>query len=161
MHCYSVSAQDENNCTVEIELKHTPVISQGSTGTCWSFATTSFLESEIMRKGYPETDLSEMFFVYYAYQDKAEEYLFYHGNNNFSQGGQAHDVLNVLQEKGLATDEAFPGKKENGRFNHRELQNELNKEITTLNKKEKSFESSASKSFNSALNEYIGKFRAK
>ncbi len=154
---YSVLAQDENNCTIEIELKHTPVINQGSTGTCWSFATTSFLESEIMRKGYPETDLSEMFFVYYAYRDKAEEYLFYHGNNNFSQGGQAHDVLNVLQGKGLVTNEAYPGKQEKGRFNHHELQNELNKEITALNKKEKSFESSDAKSFNSALNKYIGK----
>ena len=26
-----------------------PIISQGKTGTCWSFSTTSFLESEVKR----------------------------------------------------------------------------------------------------------------
>ena len=68
-----ISAQDE--FTIVKELKHTPVISQGSTGTCWSFATTSFLESEIMRKGFQETDLSEMYFVNLAYLNKTEKYF--------------------------------------------------------------------------------------
>ena len=99
-----LNAQEEQEqFTIVKEVKHTPVISQGSTGTCWSFATTSFLESEIMREGLPETDLSEMFFVRYAYLDKADQYLLYHGNNNFGQGGQAHDVINVLREHGLST----------------------------------------------------------
>ena len=34
---------------VEIDLTATEVISQGRTGTCWSFSTTSFLESEAFR----------------------------------------------------------------------------------------------------------------
>ncbi len=153
-----VSAQKgEVPCTIEIELKHTPVISQGSTGTCWSFATTSFLESEIMRKGYPETDLSEMYFVWYAYINKSEDYLLYHGNNNFSQGGQAHDVMDVLREKGIVTNEAFPGKKIDGRFRHRDLVNELNTTVTDLNKKKKDFDVKNMHSIENILKEHLGK----
>ena len=50
-----VSDQEEKELfTIEKEIKHLPVISQGNTGTCWSFATASFLESEIIRMGFPE-----------------------------------------------------------------------------------------------------------
>ncbi|MBN1986708.1 MAG: hypothetical protein JW761_10410 [Prolixibacteraceae bacterium] len=153
-----LSAQ-ENQAEFEIitKLNHTPVISQGSTGTCWSFATTSFLESEIMRKGFPETDLSEMFFVYNAYLDKTEEYLLYHGNNNFSQGGQAHDVLNILKEKGMVLYDAYPGEKTDGRYNHRELVQELSDTVDELNKKRKNFTLTDIKPVVPVLKEKIGK----
>ncbi|MBK6284230.1 MAG: hypothetical protein IPF54_17735 [Draconibacterium sp.] len=87
------SQEEKEEFTIEKEIKHLPVISQGGTGTCWSFATTSFIESEIIRKGFAETDLSEMYFVYYGYINKTKQFLMYQGNNNFGQGGQAHDVL--------------------------------------------------------------------
>jgi bleomycin hydrolase len=51
------SQEEKEVFTIEKEIKHLPVISQGGTGTCWSFATTSFIESEIIRKGFAETDL--------------------------------------------------------------------------------------------------------
>lgn len=143
--------------SVEMELKHTPVISQGSTGTCWSFATTSFLESEIMRKGFPETNLSEMYFVYYGYKNKARQYLLYHGNNNFGQGGQAHDVINVLQEYGMVSYDEFPGIMDDGRYRHRNLVNDLNKEVSAINRKRKKFDIDDLKSLNSILKEHIGK----
>lgn len=143
--------------SVTKELKHTPVISQGSTGTCWSFATTSFLESEIMRKGFPEINLSEMYFVYYAYKNKAREYLLYHGKNNFSQGGQAHDVMNVLQEHGMVPYDDFPGETDDGRYRHRNLVNDLNKEVSAINRKRKKFDINDLKSLNSILKEHIGK----
>ena len=152
-------AQEE--FTIVKEVKHTPVISQGSTGTCWSFATTSFLESEVMRKGLPETDLSEMFFVRYAYLDKADQYLFYHGNNNFGQGGQAHDVINVLREHGLSTYEAFPGIKDDGRYKHRELAAQLEQEVKNLNKKRNDFDASDLSTLEPILKEQIGKLPKK
>ncbi len=156
----ATSAQATKNpgsFTIEKELEHTPVISQGSTGTCWSFATTSFLESEIMRKGFPETDLSEMYFVYYTYKNKARKYLLYHGNNNFGQGGQAHDVIDVLREHGMVSQEAFPGKTDDDRYRHRDLANELNKEVTSLNKKRRNFHLGNLKSLDSILKEHIGR----
>ncbi|MBL7774998.1 MAG: aminopeptidase, partial [Saprospiraceae bacterium] len=49
-------------------LPATAVKSQGNTGTCWSFSTTSFLESELIRMGKGTHDLSEMFTVRNIYR---------------------------------------------------------------------------------------------
>ena len=124
-------------------LGHTPPKNQGRTGTCWSFATTSFMESELMRMGKGEFNLSEMFFVRNTYQNKITEYLLYQGNNNFGEGGQAHDVLRVVQEKGIVPDTVFPGVKTEGRFDHRILL----KELAELAKKE----NGNSKNFNASF----------
>lgn len=143
------------------EVKHTPVLSQGSTGTCWSFASTSFLESEIMRQGLPETNLSEMYFVAYTYLNKAKEYLLYHGHNNFSQGGQAHDVINVLREHGLATYDAFPGRKDDETYNHRKLAAQLEQEVKHLNKNKEHFNADDLSSFLPIIKKEVGKFPKK
>lgn len=37
--------------TTVASQKATPVKNQASTGTCWCFATTSFMESELLRMG--------------------------------------------------------------------------------------------------------------
>jgi len=151
-------SQTENEVfTITKEIKHTPVISQGSTGTCWSFATTSFLESEIMRMGFPETDLSEMFFVNYAYLNKARQYLLYQGGNNFGQGGQAHDVFNVIRTEGMLPFEDFPGEKIDGKYQHRALISELKAEVDSLNKRKKDFDVENLKSMESILKDKIGK----
>ncbi len=147
--------------TIVKEVKHTPVISQGSTGTCWSFATTSFLESEIMRQGLPETNLSEMYFVAYTYLNKAQQYLLFHGHNNFSQGGQAHDVINVLREHGLATYNAFPGKKDGEKYNHRKLAAQLEEEVKALNKKKDDYNGADLSSLTPILKKEVGKFPKK
>jgi bleomycin hydrolase len=134
-------AQEEKEIfLIKKEIKHLPVISQGRTGTCWSFATTSFLESEIIRKGLPETDLSEMYFVNYGYKNRAQNYLMYHGANNFGQGGLSHDVMNVLYEQGMATNEVFPGKMIDGKFQHGDLAKAIKEEISEANKKRKDFD---------------------
>lgn len=156
----SINAVAQNGSevfTIIKELPHTPVLNQGSTGTCWSFATTSLLESEIIRKGLPETDLSEMYFVKYTYLNKAGKYLMYQGNNNFGQGGQAHDVIDVLREKGLSTYEAFPGEKIEGRYNHSNLVRELRNAVSEQNKKRDDFDASDLKTLESILKKEIGK----
>ncbi len=134
-------AQEEKETFLIVkEIEHLPVISQGRTGCCWSFATTSFIESEIIRLGYPKTDLSEMYFVDYGYKDKVQNYLMYHGNNNFGQGGLSHDVMNTLRKHGMATNEAFPGKKIDGIFQHGELEKNIKEDIAEANKKRKDFD---------------------
>lgn len=91
------------------EVPTSGVRDQHRSGTCWSFAATSFLETEIMRMGNPAMNLSEMYFVRDAYIDKAENFVEMHGTVNFSPGGQAHDVLYTLAEKGVVTEEAYSG----------------------------------------------------
>jgi len=92
-----------------IQLKATKVKSQDRTGTCWNFATTSFLESELLRMGKGDFDLSEMYIVRHTYPRKAKTYLRYHGLNNLAQGGQAHDVIDTWREFGIVPDEVYPG----------------------------------------------------
>ncbi len=97
--------------TMDIELPHTSPESQGRTGTCWCFATNSMLESEFMKKNKKDTlDLSEMFIVRYAYSDKAENYVRFHGKSNFSQGGACHDVMNQMKQHGCIPEVLYMGK---------------------------------------------------
>jgi bleomycin hydrolase len=147
--------------TLRKVVDHSPVISQGSTGTCWSFTAASFLESEILRKGYPETDLSEMFFVYHTYLNKVKRYLLWHGNNNFSQGGQAHDVMDVLRVYGMVTDEVFPGKKVDGRHQHRNLSRELRDKVNEMNSSRNGFSVEEIKTLNSVLENHLGELPKK
>lgn len=101
--------KDQYAFTKKIELKYTPVKDQFHSGTCWSFATVSFIESELLRIGKGEFDLSEMFYVHHAYLQKAEKFVRFHGTSNFGAGGQAHDVLNIMKQFGISTQEEYPG----------------------------------------------------
>jgi bleomycin hydrolase len=85
----------------EIRLPVTQVKNQQATGTCWSFATTSFLESEIIRLTKFHIDLSEMYNVRMAYFEKALNYIFKHGLTNFGEGGLSHDVLRNVELHGI------------------------------------------------------------
>lgn len=87
----------------------TPVKDQYRSGTCWSFAAVSFIESELLRLGAGEKDLSEMYFVNHAYREKAERYVRLHGSSNFGPGGQAHDVMNTIAKFGFAEEKDYPG----------------------------------------------------
>lgn len=95
--------------TLVKELPHTPVKDQYRTGTCWSFAGTSFIESELLRIGRPEVDLSEMFLVNHCYLDKADRYVRMQGNTNFGDGGLLHDILYVMKNYGLVPESTYPG----------------------------------------------------
>ncbi len=91
------------------EIKHTPVKDQYRTGTCWCFATVSFLEAELLRLGKGEFDLSEMFVVRHTYPKKALNYVQLHGNAVHQQGGQSHDVIDRLRESGIVPEEVYSG----------------------------------------------------
>lgn len=108
-----VNALGQNETGYQFEtvkrLETTPVKDQQRTGTCWSYATTSFLETELIRMGKPEIILSPMFFVRHTYSDKIERYIRFHGTNNFGQGGQAHNVMDVIARHGMVPESVYSG----------------------------------------------------
>lgn len=91
------------------DVEYTPVISQGRTGTCWSFSTSSFLESEILRETGKQIDLSEMYNVRHTYPVKAENYVMRQGKAQFSEGGLAHDVMNSVAKNGIVPQSVYSG----------------------------------------------------
>ncbi len=95
--------------TDEIVLPATPVKDQYRSGTCWSFSTLSFLESEMLRLGKPEADLSEMFIVWHTYSEKAQKDVRLHGSLNFSAGGAFHDVTNMIRKYGIVPESVYYG----------------------------------------------------
>jgi bleomycin hydrolase len=94
-------SQEDYKFTTVLDLETTPVISQGKTGTCWSFSSTSFLESEVIRLTGKQVDLSEMYTVRNTYPKKLENFVMRQGKAQFSQGGLAHDVLNSVKDCGM------------------------------------------------------------
>ena len=91
------------------EVKITPVKNQNRTGTCWSFSGVGFLESELLRMGKGEYDLSEMFIVNHSYKDKADKYVRLHGCLNFGQGGSFGDVLYATKHYGAVPESVMKG----------------------------------------------------
>lgn len=91
------------------EVKTTPVKNQFRSGTCWSFSALSFIETEMIRMGKPEVDLSEAWIIRHAYSDKAKDYVRWHGHLNFAGGGGFHDVTHVIQKYGIVPEMVYAG----------------------------------------------------
>ena len=93
--------------TMLTSVPATSVKDQHRSSTCWSYATTSFIESELLRIGQGEHDLSEMYFVRKAYEMKAEKYVRMHGETNFGNGGLALDVMKIWKDYGMLPNEVY------------------------------------------------------
>ncbi|WP_133777683.1 C1 family peptidase [Pedobacter nutrimenti] len=89
--------------------KATSVKNQGQSGTCWNYSTTSLIESEEMRKGLGEFDLSEMFTARNIYIEKAKNYILRQGKAQFGEGGLGHDLIRAVALYGAMPQEAFQG----------------------------------------------------
>jgi bleomycin hydrolase len=95
--------------TDKTDIEVTSVKNQYRSGTCWSFASISFLEAELLRTGKGEYDLSEMYIVRECYERKADKYVRMHGKTNFGGGGLAHDLLYVWKNYGLLPESVYSG----------------------------------------------------
>jgi bleomycin hydrolase len=95
--------------TIVKKIPVTPVKNQARSGTCWSFAGISFLESELLRIKKDTFDLSEMFCIRNIYDEKATMYVRFHGKHNFGSGGLFHDVTHVLGKYGMVPDAVYNG----------------------------------------------------
>ena len=93
-------------------VKENPITSiknQNRSSTCWSFSSLGYLESELLRLGKGEFDLSEMFVVHKTMEDRAVNYVRYHGDSSFSPGGSFYDIVYCYKNYGMVPQEAMPG----------------------------------------------------
>lgn len=90
-------------------IPSTRIEDQHRSGTCWCYSTLSFLESEILRAGGEEVELSEMWLVRNIYYEKALKYVRLHGSLNFAVGGASHDVTHGIRQYGIVPEEVYPG----------------------------------------------------
>ena len=109
----TLNAQEASNeeyiFTVVKEAKATSVKNQSRSGTCWSYSALSFIESELLRKGKSEYDLSEMWIVRHTYPAKAEKYMRMHGAMNMTAGGSFEDVFWVMRNFGIVPQNEYQG----------------------------------------------------
>ena len=100
----------------------TPVKNQASTGTCWCFATVSFMESELLRMGKGTYGLSEMFIVRQKYMNQMQDNYVRRGRGNIGQGSLSHTFMNAFNQVGIVPEEVYTGiNYDSDRHNHTEL----------------------------------------
>lgn len=92
-----------------IRLKSTTVKNQGASNTCWSYTGNSFLESEMIRMGRDPVAISPLYTVRKAYLERARNYLRLHGGLKLNEGGQLHDVMQILRMHGAMPRAAYTG----------------------------------------------------
>lgn len=108
--------------TEVVKVPATPVKNQAATGTCWCFATTSFMESELLRMGKGTYDLSEMFIVRQKYMNQLQDNYLRRGEGNIGQGSLSHTFMNAYRQVGIVPEEVYTGiNYDSDRHNHGEM----------------------------------------
>lgn len=107
---------------------HFPPVPQYMTGTCWSFCSTSFFESEVARLTGRRIKLSEMWVVYWEYVEKARRFVREYGHSPVLEGSQDHGTIEVFRLYGAVPAEAYAGcPLPDGRHDHQPLQREISR----------------------------------
>lgn len=114
----SDSAKKKFQFTSIIDLEKTPVKSQGKSGTCWSYSSTSLIESEYIRKTGKQIDLADIYPVRCALIDKAETYVRLHGGLSWGEGGSFHDLMNMYSKYGSLPQSAYTGIQYDSKINN-------------------------------------------
>ena len=94
------------------DTKTAPVTSvkdQNRSGTCWSFSALALFESELLRMGKGDYDLSAMWVARHTYYEKAVKYVRMHGTINLSAGGAWEDVPDVIRKYGIVPTSVYTG----------------------------------------------------
>ena len=137
---------------------HFPPIRQYRTGTCWCFATTSFLESEMKRFGKEPVKLSEMYTVYWEFVEKARRFIKEKGDSFVAHGSEHNAVIRQMKEYGAVRASDYTGfLPDQTEHDHGKLLQEIRNYLQFCKKNEYWDEEKAISYVKSILNKYLGK----
>ena len=169
--CVSAAAQQRTGGPVFPEytfttVKAAPITSiknQASSGTCWSFSTISFLESEAIRLAniqdeakYP--DFSEFFVVSTSYKERAEKYIRLDGKLGFSAGSGSGDVLDVVRNHGIVPNVEMTGMNYGSPLPQQaEMDAVLLSYVQAVSRNTRTLSTAWKRGFDAVVDEYLGK----
>ena len=135
---------------------HNPTISQGSTGTCWDFSTTSFYESEVKRLTGKEVKISEAYTFYWEYVLKARGFVDSRGATIFEEGSEGNAVTRIYKKYGAMPWDAYNGLNGNKFHSHDKMYAEMNNYLKSVKKNNAWDANVVEETIKSIMNHYIG-----
>lgn len=102
-------AQEKEIFEPIISVETTVLNNQQSSGTCWSFAVSSFLEAEALRLGKDSVTISPIFYVHPTYLRKAEKFVENKGKTWLDAGDLSFSVLDAYKKYGAVPEEVYNG----------------------------------------------------
>lgn len=133
------------------------LLSQGNTGTCWSFSTSSFMESEVKRITDKEVNLSEMYTVYWEYVERTKYFVQNKGKMHLGEGSETNAIAKIMELYGTVPFDDYSGQKEGVAFyNHEPLFEKIENLFKTIKKEGEWDEEKAVIKVRELLDEHIG-----
>jgi bleomycin hydrolase len=138
-------------------VPHLSPLNQDSTQICWSFATSSFLESEMARLGQKPVRLSVVYPMYQVYIEKAKRFVLTKGESRFSPGDLFTGVLDMVRQYGAMPASVY-GEKEFSKqvYDHRALYKELQDLMEKVRTEQKWDEQAVVAQVKVVLNRHVG-----
>ena len=146
-----------NNPSLFKTMWSNPTISQGNTGTCWSFSTTAFYESEVYRQHNKKVKISEIYSVYCEYIEKARRFIAKRGKSVFGEGSEGDALARIMKTYGTMPLEAYSGIIDGRKFhNHAKMVEEMTAFLNSLKTSNAWNTDNALETIKSVMNHYIG-----
>lgn len=134
--CFTFAQNPEKRRDTIVLFEHTPPLSQAYSSSCWSFAATSFIESEHYRMYRQTINLSEQWFVYWDFVDKAKMFATLKKGKEVPIGSELNSVTERIMTMGAVPFEIFKGtNKTNNRFDYDNMYDKLQIEVVKQSKK--------------------------
>lgn len=146
-----------NNPSLYTTIWANPTVSQGNTGTCWCFSTSSFYESEEYRLFKKHVALSEIYWVYCEYIEKARRFVEKRGNSEFGEGSEGNALARLMKTYGAMPLDAYTGLIDGRKFHdHSTMYSEMNTYLNSLKISNAWNTDEAIATIKSIMNHYLG-----
>jgi bleomycin hydrolase len=136
---------------------HQSPVSQGVTGTCWSYGAVSLMESEANRIAKKEVKLSEMFIVYWEYVARAEYFVENRGKMHLGEGSASNAVTRIMKKHGIVPESIYLGKQNGQQYHdHRKMFDEVQTYLNAIANDNNWNREQAVSTVKNILNHYMG-----